>query len=263
MSLDKRITETNSLMMRAWSILGILGIVLCSAGILGVWYTRNRVDRVVERVFDRAEESLVATTHRLQEVEQALAEARITTEELQDGLKKRGREIAEYTLDSRLQLQACLARIDGRLNKADLLLDNAAATVEQFCQLLEVGEDLGLPIRAHFAEPALDTLRLYQANLVTARGTVSSIDANLMKDDLETATGQQPAMKVAARLLATFGTFDDGIQACSKQIRQIQERISALETRSRSRIFIVACGVTVVLLWMGVGQFALWRHAAP
>lgn len=255
--------ETNSLMARALSILGVLGIVLCVAGILGVWYAQNRIDRVVEKVFQRAVQSLIAASRRLSEIEQAVEDAKITMGDVEESLKNRGSEIAYSTLDSRLQLEASVVRLDDGLNRAELLLANAAAAVEELRELLELGEDLVMPVKAQVVAPGLEALRKFQATLETARDAVGRIDETLKRESVEEAPGVQGAIKNAARLVGTFGKLDEGLENCSKRIDQIQDRISKLETKSRLRIFVVALGATVVLLWMGIGQFALWRHASP
>ena len=248
-------------MERAWSILGLLGILLCVAGITGLWYAKKRIDGVARQVFETTSESLSRVNRRLVDIGHAVDGAKISVDEIKENLKHRTTVAAKENLSSRLELEARVERLEGCLTKAELLLNTSTQTFQDIRQTLELCERLGLLVETEFLDLTLGTLTHLQTDVQAAGVTVEDIRQRVRGEapGIAAETGREQALQLTARLVATFGKFDKRLGQCSNRLSEAQNRVAELEAVSHSRTFVLTITATILLAWMGVGQFVLWR----
>lgn len=108
---------------RILSWLGLLGFVLCVLCVVVVWFVVMRIDRATEQLYQRVDHSFDVAGERLGDVQERVAGAALSAEELRESLRNAGTERVRENLDSLLRPEERIERLNGNLEQADTLLE--------------------------------------------------------------------------------------------------------------------------------------------
>lgn len=245
------------------SLLGALGILLCLAGGLGVWYVEGRIDRAQEQVFERIDQALSDINNRLIETQNHAAKSKITVEEIQQRMLDPTKKEASDRLVARFDVEARVQQLATGLRQAQRMLDLSHETVQHVRQALEVGAELGITLNADSIDPLLERIAGIKEDVSHAIDTAESFGQHIGEggDDESMGNRAEQVAAIAARLLATFGKVDSRLTSFRGQLTDAQDAIRQLNAKTHARVVAVAVCATLFLLWMAAGQFCLSRWA--
>lgn len=250
-------------MCRLVSLLGMLGIVLCVAGILGLWYVELRIDRACERVFRRVDESLAAIDGRLSEAQALAVKSRITIEEIQQRARDWTKDGAGERLSEKFEIEAKVTQLLTGLQRSVVLLERSQEAGQHVRQVLEIGDQLGLSLQATAVDPLLLRIAEIKDDLRRAIEIVESFDQAIGDGRNEEVDGKrvEQVRTVVSRLLATFGKVDSRLASFRERMANTRRTIGQAGMATHIRVVAAVSCVTLFLLWMAAGQLCLWRWA--
>jgi hypothetical protein len=244
------------------SFLGLLGVVVCVAGIAAVWSIGSQLSRTREHVFDGIDETLAAVRDRVLGAQRRVQESKITTEDIEQSLRDWTRKETSERLASRLKVEEKAGQLALRLQQADLWLQISGASIQGVQQTLEVGSSIGAPVDAALINPLLAKLALLRSQLKQATKKADEIRERAAEiangESLEERIDQ--AVQLTLRAVLTLGEIDSRLGEFADRVSEIQAEAKRL--RSKALRWIVTATIVAVLLigWMGVGQASLCLH---
>ncbi len=243
--------------------LAALGMGLCVAGGVGVWYVESRVNHARELVTERVGEGFTAIRERLVEVEDLAERSKITMAEVEARLRERAREVGTERLAANIDVEGRVEQLAAGLSKAEQVLAISRETVEHVRHALELGDALGFGWNASSVDPLLERLAELNGDLVRAMETADSLRQRLDEDLGEQSRAErwEQVATIAARLVATFGKVDARLATLQERLTDVEQSIRERSAKWHVRLIAAAVGATLFLLWMGAGQFCLWRWA--
>ncbi|CAL1124925.1 unnamed protein product [Cladocopium goreaui] len=239
-------------------ITGLLGAVIGLLCVVAVWYVVMRIDRATDRVYERVDHSFDVAGERLGDVQERVAGAALSAEELRESLRNAGTERVRENLDSLLRPEERIERLDGSLEQAGTMLEASAEVVVHVQETLGLFESLGLPVSAETVQPVLEGVTRLSEEVASARETVESLGERVSGEDADAAAANrvQQVLELAARLLAMLGSVDERIVAVQGRLAETQERVALFKQRVTTRIHLAAVVVSCLIVWMAAGEFA-------
>ncbi len=244
-------------------VTGRLGILLCVAGCLGVWYVESRIDLARERIFERIDQSLSGINGRLDETQELAEKLKLDVTEIEQHMRDWSTNVAKDRVVERFEVEQRAQQLTAGLQQAELMLDLSREMVESVRQALEMGADVGLSTKAEIVDPLLERIASITESLSDAGKTVEILAQQIGegRDGELRAERSEQAATITARLLATFVDVDSRIAGFRDRLTEAQDAIKQLNAVTHTRIIAAAVCGTLCLLWMGAGQFCLWRWA--
>lgn len=125
-------------------LLASVVLILCFAGIIGVWSTKSRIDVLGDKVFEAAEDSLAFMDEKLDRIEGAFKNGHRRVGLLSKGVNRLPQKEAEAKEEATSLLKALDEEVFGPLKSAQTWLDSthAVAVVEILTTLKEVRQGL-------------------------------------------------------------------------------------------------------------------------
>ncbi|MEQ9380072.1 MAG: hypothetical protein RJP95_04365 [Pirellulales bacterium] len=243
------------------SWLGLLGAAICGLSVVAVWFAVVRIDRATERMYERVDHAFEVAGTRLADLQQTVAGATITAEGMRESLRGAAAERVRENVDSLLQPEEHIERLEGNLMQAGLLLDASSEVVLHIQESLDLVASLGMPVSVEALAPVLERVDQLNREVAAASEMVASIGERLSSGEVNSAAASrgEQALALAVRLLATLGEVDRLIAAVQRRLSETQERVAVFEQSVRTRVHIAAAVVSCLIVWMGAGQVALWR----
>lgn len=248
-----------------FSWIGLLGTLVCGAGILGVWYAERRVDQIRQRGFESIAASLAHVEDRVELAQDLVYESRLNVEEVQHRLKEWTWEETADRLNARLNLEVRAEQVGNRLQQAENLLGLAHTMADNIVVLLKVGDEAGFGIKADTVLALSDRISALESDVAAAKETAAGLRLRDSDGDgAGEAAGQrvEQIVKLATSLIATFSQLDERVRGFATRLAETREAVERIDAQVHNRILGVAAIATLFLLWMGSGQIALWRLLA-
>lgn len=251
-------------------LLGALGLIVCLAGIAGVWIVRAPVDTARQQAFEKVDESLERIDGRLIRVQGLAIDARVSLDKLREqaaeAVRSEATERVAEQLADRLQLQIRADELASALRQGEALLDSSDDVVQYIEQTLLLAERLGAAIDAESVKPLRARLEELTKQLAGAAGTLEQASLRLAGEgessaDLDDEHRRQ-IVAIVARLVSTFGQVDERLNSARNCIVDARAATGRLEMQLRRQILWAAIAATLFLLWMTAGQFSLLRARA-
>jgi len=233
---------------------GAVGVVLCVAGVVGCWVAYAEAVRRADRTFGRAEGAL-------SELRDGLAQAgdrlRVTQDEL-DAVRKREADLAaqppaERTLRRAVSRKA-VEGVSPQLADARKKLVAATDGALFLEGLLDALAELPLGHRVG-VEP--DKLRNASDRLGELVGKSDQLAATLAKASPDPADG---AAEESTRLYDLLDRIVAAADAGADRAGSAHDRVRAWHDRVVRWLTVAAAGVTLALVWVGLGQLSLLVH---
>ncbi len=143
---------------RLMCVLAALGIVVCLAGSVGVWYVELRVDRARRQVFERVDQAISNIDSRLIAAQNLATKSKITVVDIQHGVQDWAKEKASERVVAHFDVDLKVEQLVKGLQQAELLLELSQDTFQHVGQALEVGNELGFSLDAELVAPVLERL---------------------------------------------------------------------------------------------------------
>lgn len=258
-------------------LLSILGLLLCLAGVAGVWTARGRADRLVAASFDTADDAFDFMDTRLTRVRQSLGRSR----ERAGGLSKLAERLtaaapdAEADADVPAEGEPLRQAIDAayrELQSAEQWLDASEAVARG---VHRVAESVAAS-RADASSPessagvSAQKVAEFSADVADAIARLEVIRQGL----IDLRDKRTLARAFAARTIARVAELDERLANLSARIGAFQSRVAAargscaeLGRRIQWWVAFAAVVITLVLLWFAASQIGMavhgWRWLSP
>ena len=247
--------------------LGVLGGVICLAGIGGAWIAGSRLQRVNSQVFRRADELVVQIDQRAAQAGNAVG----GTRELVDELKQRLRESAPELLAERVaslpEIDDLQRRLAGAMERADSLVQVSVSTAELIEQVLAtvgvIAAERDVDLKGAFQLTA--TIRSTRESLASASERLGDVQRRLnelrRKRDVDIHLSE--ITKLSLGIVAKLDVVQEQIAAFRTRLDETRSRLGQLQGRIRAWIFAGQWLILLLIAWGGAGQYCLllqgWR----
>jgi hypothetical protein len=233
---------------------GAAGVVLCVAGLVGCWVAYFEVLRRVDRVFDRADRALVEIRENLDQVGTRLRQTELELETVQ----KRETDVASTPPAERVARRAesrkLVETVNPHVGEIRELLVKATEAALVANGLLDALAELPIVDRV-----SVDTDRLKETSAqLSVLAERSARLASLLGRPTPTTDDEisGEASRAAEALRRTMALADSG----TARLESGRERIADGRGRAIRCTNAVAVTLTVVLLWIAIGQLSLLLH---
>jgi methyl-accepting chemotaxis protein len=240
-------------------LLGVLGISFCALGVVAVW-------RTAENVRTAADDTLHAASSTLDEIDHSLDLASTILDDAGFAITS----LYTTTLEVNRTLSTTQVAID---EMADLTEDEVPQSVEASLMALDALEDsAGLIDRLlrslaqlgigsyNPAVPLDQTVAEARAGLVVVPASLRTMGAGLQETSESLSDIQEGVASMADTTIAFQGDLDEAEAAISihrRTVDDVQNRIQNARESLEPATEVVAWGVTILLIWIGVSQLAI------
>ena len=236
-------------------ILSTVGMVCCAGGVIGIWVFRQDASERLPKAFARLDVGLQRASAANGNLQRAVGKARTDVAEVGKGSGDLGQgggkgRRASRTLKTLIQkVGPDVEDLGGRL----ATLSDVAVTVSS---LLETFQEL-LPGRIGHLEPG--QLERWEEEARKLSTSLRRLEAVVGEGEKETG-GQQVAAAtnevdlVLQRCQTQANAWQADLDAAREKMRQVRAQVAGWLTPT-------AVAVTVLLVWVAVGQISLFAHA--
>ena len=240
-------------------VLGILGILGCAGLTVGVWVGQARLSRTTGAILEKTHETLGLVQGRIGRTRERVENARITSEEVGETLKRWTKREAARRVAERFELEEKAVRVGEVLDQADGWMETSAASVELVSEIITALNDAGASISMDTLDAINEEIAEIRAQLEKAEAMVAELRNLTAADgDAQPPVGRlEKASRIALRVAASLGVIERTSLKFEAQMDSLQESLENAENRLRRWIVVAAIGLTFVLVWMGAGQVAV------
>jgi hypothetical protein len=242
---------------------GGVGLAICIAAMIVRWIIRGRLDGVTESAFNKMDQAIDVVSQRVGQTRDRVAEAKITTAEIEQALRDWTKREAGQRLALRLDAAKKSERLATVLQQADQLLEVAESSAGLVQGVLSIRVSTSESSDENAIDPLIEEIASWRTTLGTAKETVASIQSRLVDMSDGKSPGERigQAVQLTVRVVATLSSISSRIERFADRVMSAQVRLQELRKRTHRWILIVSSGLTLVILLMATGQIALCRLA--
>lgn len=248
------------------SIAGWVGVVLCVAAAVGVWWLYSAAANATDVVADRAGESLAAARGAIDRASDRLEASQITAGKLTGLVERWARErtarAAAERLAERADLETALDQVTAAVAYADdwlALAESSIGLAEQFDALVAAPSDADDESVLADAAENLAALRTRAAE--AKRGIERVREALFGGDDKPSlADRAERAKRLVVALVATVTSLDERLDGFGETLAAGERRVERIRATTKGWLLLAAVLATVLAVWMGAGQVCLARR---
>jgi len=240
-------------------LLGSLGVLLCVAAAVGVWFAGARLNQATDKVFDGVDRSLVASRDRVLGAQTRVQESKITADDVGQAVENWMRAEATERLTSRLKIEEKTQRLAAGLRQADQGLEVSEESLQAAQKILEIARSLGASRDVAVVDPLLEKLGAVRTKVQQSTETVDAIRERMA------AAAEGPSLEerirqvaqLALRVVATLGDIDSRLGEFADGFASARAKVEHLKNQTHRYIVAAQIGALLLILWMAVGQAAL------
>ena len=234
-------------------ILGTAGLLLSLAGGVGVWIIKEPVTERMTRVFDRLEAALQVADQSLGQVKTSLANAAKRLEGVNDEQRKLAQQPKKDSALGRLLARTVQQKIAPEIGSAQNKLQTIA---ESAVVVNSVLQDLGnLPF---LSTSGLDVGRLEKVKSLLSDVSPAAWELSRLLGDPEPEADAGAAQ--LSRVERALSTMQGLIDEYEPQLEQVRRRTEDLKSRALHGVSLAPIFISLVCLWIGLGQLSLLGH---
>jgi hypothetical protein len=245
-------------------LLSMVGLLLCLAGVAGVWMLRGRVEAVGNAVFSAADESLVFVDAKVDRVKQALDNSRQRV----SGISTTAQRLRDAQADARKESEPLLQTLDGifqQLKIAESWLDSSLAVAQGVGRVFEAV--VSSPYAASREESPGSALAQRVQEVCEKVADVLARLQLLRQEIVELRDTGKLAREVATRIVARVADLDGRLANVSARIEKLDAKVAStkasignLRQRIQRWIAVLAVAITLLFVWFGVSQICMLGH---
>lgn len=244
-------------------LLSVLGLLLCLAGIVGVWMVKSRVKAIGNAAFSAADDSLGFVNAKIDRVKQALDKSRQRV----GWISKAAERLRDEKASARKECESLLQALDEvfqQLKVAESWLDSCHAVASGVSRVSEAvvsseyatshEDSAGIAIAKRMQElsdsvaDVLAKVQIVRQKLVDLRDT------------------GKLAREVVAAVVAHVADLDGKLANLSARLEKFDNKVTqtkvsvvAVHRRLHWWIRIAAVALTVLMAWFGISQIGMIR----
>jgi hypothetical protein len=239
-------------------LLGSLGVLLCVAAAVGVWFAGARLNQATDKVFDAVDRSLVASRDRVLTAQKRVQESKITAEYVGQAAQNWMRAEVKDRVTARLEIEEKTERLGSGLRQADQWLEVSGESLQGVQKILEIARSLGAPADAAVVDPLLEKLGAVRGQLQRSADTVDAIRARMAEGDTLEERLRQIA-QLTLRVVATFSEIDSRLGEFADGLGAGRANVEQRRSKTHAYILVAQIAAFLLILWMAAGQVSLAR----
>jgi uncharacterized coiled-coil DUF342 family protein len=251
----------NRLVGLGLAALGVAGIVVCLAGIVGVWLAASRLQRVNSEVFGKLDQLVAQVDHRADQARDAVGDTRDLVDELKQTLRDSASDLVAERVASRPEIDNLEQRLASAMERAEGLVELSTSTAELIEQLLvslgDFASNRDLNLR-HSTE-LVASIQSARQSLVNASKQLSDVQGRLaeirQKRNVEDNLPQ--IIKLSLGIVAKLDVVQDQLAAFRGRLDERKVRLNQSQNRLSAWIFGGQCLFLLLIAWAGAGQYCL------
>jgi len=237
-------------------LLGSLGVLLCVAAAVGVWFVGARLNQATDKVFDGVDRSLVASRDRVLAAQKRVQESKITADDVGNAVQNWMRSEATERLTTRLKVEEKTERLATGLRQADQWLEVSTESLQGVQKILEIARSLGAPADVAVVDPMLEKLGVVRGQLQQSAETVDAIRARMAETDTLEERLRQVA-QLTLRVIATFSELDSRLGDFANGLADARANVEHRKNQTHNYILWAQIAALLLILWMAAGQASL------
>jgi hypothetical protein len=237
-------------------VIFLFGLV---AGTVGVWLIKGPLLNLTDALFHPAQEVLTLADRRLERVDDRLGQAQERLQTAEANVAGIGGELEENSLILNVisqtvgaELVPVMTQIREDASAVRELVEAANETVQNFNNLPFIAAEL--PGTAALQE-LVDGIAAAEAALQELRANLQTARVERIQQGVETLT--RPLQTVQARL----SEVQSAVVGIGERIAETQARLQAIYEQILFWLNLMPWILSLLFLWLGVGQIALFRYA--
>ncbi len=245
-------------------LLSLLGLLVCIAGVCGVWMLKGRVEAVSQAVFGAADKSLVFVDAAVDRVEQALDASRRRVSGMSKAVERLRNPAADAKEESEPLLQV-LEEVYQQVKAAESWLESSRALVQGVSSVSEA------VVSSDYAASHEDSAGIAIAQRVQELSErVAEVLATLQvvrEEIIELRDKGQLAREIAARVAARVVDLDGKLARVSSRLEEFHAKVAHtkaslgdLEQRVHWWVLVAAAAITMLFVWFGISQIGMVGH---
>jgi chromosome segregation ATPase len=245
-------------------VLGVVGMVVCLAGIAGMWTASAKLQRLNTAVFAKMDDWVGRIDVRVTQAQSATENTCGLTEQLADTLRTKVAERVEARVEALPQVEELQGKLSDTMGEAAGLLELSASAAELIEGFVSGWEDVAAmrpEVQTRSAQ-LLETIEGTRRAIDAAAATLAELESRL--DDLRQQKDVEENSRIIAQLAASILVRLDGVQQQLESFRdrltEIRGDLDAFRGRIHRQILLGRILVVLVLVWFGLGQFFLAAH---
>jgi hypothetical protein len=239
--------------------LGILGTIVCTAAVIGVWLLASRMTQINEDLFSSIDSGLAALQRRAHTTQRRIEESTIKTEAFQLWVKETLTIEASERLAAALELESRVERLDSGLEQVEIYLALSEGSIHGIRQSLSFGKSLGAPMDLDRVDALLASLETMQKELGLAAHAIDEIRRRItdMDSPEKVELHFNDILRLVSVVAVKLSNLDSRVEGLLGKLANVQANAKVAQLRTNSYVMYAAIIATLIVLWMMAGQIAL------
>jgi chromosome segregation ATPase len=237
-----------------------IGIVVCVGAIIATWMLTSRVNHLADSLLSAMDRSLVVVGQRTDEMHERVVAAKLTTADVEKSMRDWTKRETGERLALQLQAAGATDQLTVRLQTIGDWLAIADSSLEVFQELASLRASLGVG-----SDRTVQELAAEIASLRTQLDDTTTVVAKL-QDRIAGTSEQQPledrieqVVQLTLRVVATLSSLDARLLQFSNRLSAARQHLDEVKTTTWRWTLIIASGISLLFIWIGAGQIALFR----
>ena len=251
--------------------LGAIGIVVCLAGIAGVWIAASRLQQVNSRVFRQVDQLIVQVDQRAAQARDAVGGTRNLVDALKQTLQESATELLAERVASLPEIDNLERRLASAMERTDGLVEVSASTAELIEQLLAtigaIASERSVDLKG--SSELMATIRATRESLANASERLADVQRRLaeIRQKRNVAVNLSEITKLSLGIVAKLDVVQEQIVTFRSRLDETKSRLAQFQDRMRNWILAGQCLILLLIAWIGAGQYCLllqgWRILRP
>ena len=228
-----------------------------------LWIVSIRVGDVTEKLFNKADQSLVAVRGRVVQTKDRVAAAKISTNDLEKMLRNWTKLEVKQRVALNLNARERTERLASSLRQADDWLAVSVSSVDLVQEMLSMSASAGAPTDTTLVDELRGQIESLRAQLAEATEFVGRIQERIaaLSDGKSPEERIEQAVQFALRVVTTLGSIGPRLEKLADRFSVAASQLQEMKDRTQRYRLYLTMGITLLMIWMAAGQAALSRLA--
>jgi chromosome segregation ATPase len=241
------------------------------AGIVGVWFVASRLQQFNSKLFGQVDQLVAQVERRADQARDAVGETRDLVDELKQTLSDSATDRVAERMASLPKIDNLEQRLASAMERADGLVRRSTAAAELIEQSLVAFADFASEsdVDLRRSSELKASIQSVRESLGNASESLSEVQSRLaeIRPNRQTQDNRPQIMKLSLGIIAKLDVVQNQMAAVVGRLNETKIRLSQLQNKLKSSIFLGQFLFLLLIAWAGAGQFCLlvygWRILRP
>jgi hypothetical protein len=233
-------------------LLGVVGILICASLIVGCWWFLSSVSQRTTEALGHVESILDVTSESFDQVRASLQKADKEIQDVREAEKKPAQSKSRTPQLGRAATRKLASKLTSNLGDTQRSVNIAVDAAVVVNSLLDGLDDVPL---VRLSKLDTEQLREVSDRVSTLTGRAQKLQAML-----ETSSGSGDVEAECTRIREILSQVTVALIKLGDRIDAARGRVVDVRSRINGWLLATAVGLTVILVWIGLGQWSLLAH---